>query len=179
MSRIGKMPIQIPDKVEVNCVGKNIKAKGPLGELSVQIPESIDFDYKDNIITFSRHSDEKKVRALHGLSRALTNNIVQGVLNGFAKTLKIEGVGYKVELKGNGLLFSLGYSHQIYFLPPEGVQFEVPSQNTINVKGIDKQQVGSVAAKIRMLRPPEPYKGKGVRYDGEHIVRKEGKKASK
>jgi len=116
---------------------------------------------------------------LHGLSRSLTNNIIEGVQNGFSKTLKIEGVGYKVELKGVGLLLSLGYSHQIYFLPPEGIQFEVQGTNTINVKGIDKQQVGLVASKIRRLRPPEPYKGKGIHYEGEYIIRKEGKKTSK
>ena len=179
MSRIGKKPINIPDKVQVNVSGKNIKAKGPLGELSVEIPKSIDFNIDNKVLTFTRSSDDKKIRALHGLSRALTNNIIEGVLNGFSKTLKIEGVGYKVELKGEGLLLSLGYSHQIYFLPPVGIKFEVQGTNTIVIKGVDKQQVGSVAAKIRGLRPPEPYKGKGIRYDGEYIIRKEGKKTSK
>lgn len=178
MSRIGKMPINIPDKVQVDVDGRVIKAKGPLGELFVDIPESINFNIENKVLTFSRSRDDKKIRALHGLSRALTNNIIQGVLNGYSKTLKIEGVGYKVELKGNGLLLSLGYSHQIYFIPPEGIQFEVQGTTTIIVKGIDKQQVGSVASKIRRLRPPEPYKGKGIHYDGEYIVRKEGKKTS-
>jgi len=179
MSRIGKLPINIPKGVEVKVDGKNLRAKGPKGELSVVIPEPISFNFENNTITFSRASDDKKVRALHGLSRALTNNIIEGVQNGFSKTLKLEGVGYKVELKGKGILLSLGYSHQIYFLPPEGIQFEVQGVNTIIVKGIDKQQVGLVAAKIRRLRPPEPYKGKGIHYDGEYIIRKEGKKTTK
>ncbi|HOV92170.1 MAG TPA: 50S ribosomal protein L6 [Candidatus Kapabacteria bacterium] len=179
MSRIGKLPINIPKSVELKVDGRSIRAKGPKGELAIVIPEPISFNIENNILTFSRASDDKKVRALHGLSRSLTNNIIEGVQNGFSKTLKIEGVGYKVELKGVGLLLSLGYSHQIYFLPPEGIQFEVQGTNTINVKGIDKQQVGLVASKIRRLRPPEPYKGKGIHYEGEYIIRKEGKKTSK
>jgi len=179
VSRIGKKPISIPSKVQVTTVGNLIKAKGPLGELSYEVPESITFAIENNVITFSRQSDEKKVRALHGLSRALTYNAIYGVFEGFSKTLKIEGVGFKVELRGKGLLFSLGYSHPIYFLPPDGVTFETPNANTVIVKGANKEIVGLVAAKIRKLRPPEPYKGKGIRYEGEYVRRKEGKKASK
>lgn len=179
MSRVGKKPITIPGKVQVTTEGKLIKAKGPLGELKFEVPEAIDFSIENGIITFSRNSDEKHIRALHGLSRALTYNAIYGVFEGFAKTLKIEGVGFKVELKGKGLLFSLGFSHQIYFLPPDGVVFESPNPNTVIVKGANKETVGLVAAKIRKMRPPEPYKGKGVRYENEYVRRKEGKKASK
>lgn len=179
MSRVGKKPITIPGKVQVTTEGRLIKAKGPLGELSFEVPEAISFDIDGGVITFSRGSDEKHVRALHGLSRALTYNAVYGVFEGFSKTLKIEGVGFKVELKGKGLLFSLGFSHPIYFLPPDGVTFESPNPNTVIVKGANKEIVGLVAAKIRKMRPPEPYKGKGVRYENEYVRRKEGKKASK
>lgn len=179
MSRVGKKPITIPSKVQVTTVGNLIKAKGPLGELSFEVPESISFVLENNTIVFSRQSEDKKIKALHGLSRALTYNAIYGVFEGFSKTLKIEGVGYKVELKGTGLLFSLGYSHPIYFLPPDGITFEAPNANTVIVKGSNKEIVGLVAAKIRKLRPPEPYKGKGVRYENEYVHRKEGKKASK
>lgn len=179
MSRVGKKPITIPDKVQVSFDGRKLKAKGPLGELTFDIPEPIEFNLENNVLTFSRPNDEKKVRALHGLSRALSYNTIYGVKEGFSKTLKIEGIGYKVELKGKGLLFSLGYSHPIYFLPPDGITFEAPNPNTVVVKGANKEIVGLVAAKIKKLRPPEPYKGKGVRYEGEYIRRKEGKKASK
>lgn len=179
MSRVGKKPITIPEKVQVSIVGRTLKAKGPLGELSFDIPEPIEFSLENNVLTFSRPNDDKKTRALHGLSRALSYNTIFGVKEGFSKTLKIEGVGYKVEMKGKGLLFSLGYSHTIYFLPPEGITFEAPNPNTVIVKGVNKEVVGLVAAKIRKLRPPEPYKGKGIRYEGEYIRRKEGKKATK
>ena len=179
MSRVGKKPITIPEKVQVSTEGKLIKAKGPLGELSFRVPEEINFAIDSNVITFSRDSDEKHIRALHGLSRALTYNAIFGVLEGFSKTLKIEGVGFKVELKGKGLLFSLGFSHPIYFLPPDGITFESPNPNTVVVKGANKEVVGLVASKIRKMRPPEPYKGKGVRYEGEYVRRKEGKKAAK
>lgn len=179
MSRVGKKPITIPDKVQVTIDGRTLKAKGPLGELKFEIPEPIEYKLENGVLTFSRPNDDKKVRALHGLSRALSYNTIYGVKEGFSKTLKIEGVGYKVEPKGKGLLFSLGYSHTIYFLPPDGITLEAPNPNTVIVKGADKEIVGLVAAKIRRLRPPEPYKGKGIRYEGEYIRRKEGKKATK
>jgi large subunit ribosomal protein L6 len=179
VSRVGKKPITIPGKVQVTTEGRLIKAKGPLGELSFEVPEVIKFEIEDGVITFSRESDLKHIRALHGLSRALTYNAIYGVLDGFSKTLKIEGVGFKVEQKGKGLLFSLGFSHLIYFLPPEGIEFESANPNTVVVKGANKEIVGLVAAKIRKMRPPEPYKGKGVRYENEYVRRKEGKKASK
>lgn len=179
MSRVGRKPINIPDKVKVVIDGRTIKATGPLGEMSFSVPEPIEFVIENNVISFSRPNDDKKVRALHGLSRALTYNTIYGVKDGFSKTLKIEGIGYKVELKGKGLLFSLGYSHPIYFLPPNGITFEAPNANTVVVKGANKEIVGLIAMKIKKLRPPEPYKGKGIRYEGEYIRRKEGKKASK
>jgi large subunit ribosomal protein L6 len=179
MSRVGKKPINIPDIVKVSIEGRTIKASGPLGEMSFDVPEPIAFVIENNVISFSRPNDEKKVRALHGLSRALTYNTIYGVKDGFSKTLKIEGIGYKVELKGKGLYFSLGYSHPIYFIPPSGITFEAPNANTVIVKGANKEIVGLVAMKIKKLRPPEPYKGKGIRYEGEYIRRKEGKKASK
>ncbi len=179
MSRIGKLPVVVPDKVQVKIDGRILTAKGPLGELQHRIPEDIDYTFENNTITFSRNSDEKNVRALHGLCRALASNTVEGVSKGFEKTLKIEGVGYKAEVKGKYLLLTMGYSHPIMFIPPEGISFEIPGVNTIRIKGIDKQLVGQIAAKVRKVRPPEPYKGKGIRYEGEYIRRKAGKTASK
>lgn len=179
MSRVGKKPITIPDKVNVTVDGNTIKAKGPKGELAFSVPEGIEFKIENKTLTFSRTNDEKKVRALHGLSRALTNNIIEGVLNGFTKTLQIEGVGYKAEMKGNNLMLSLGFSHPLLVIPPAGVKISSPNPNTILLDGIDKQLVGEVAAKIRKLRPPEPYKGKGIRYSDEYVRRKAGKTTSK
>lgn len=179
MSRIGNKPITVPEKVKIDFDGSTIKAKGPLGELSLNLPKEIQYKYENNTITFSRPNDLKHIRALHGLARALTANIIEGVSNGFSKTLKIEGVGYKVELRGKKLLFSLGYSHPILFIVPDEIDVSIPSVNTINLKSIDKQLLGEVASRIRKLRKPEPYKGKGVRYEGEYIRRKEGKKTTK
>jgi large subunit ribosomal protein L6 len=179
VSRIGKKPIQIPEKVQVTFVDNVIKAKGPLGELSYKLHDEIAFIMESNVINFSRTSDLKHVRALHGLSRALTSNMIEGVSKGFEKALTIEGVGYKAELKGQKLLLSLGFSHQIMFIPPDDIAFELINANNIKIKGIDKQLVGLIAAKIRELRKPEPYKGKGVRYQGEYIRRKAGKTSAK
>lgn len=179
MSRVGKKPITVPDKVNVTINGQVIKAKGPKGELQFSVPEGIEFKFENKTLTFSRNSDDKKIRALHGLARALTNNLIEGVLNGFSKTLLIEGVGYKAEMKGNNLMLSLGYSHPLLVIPPEGVKISSPNPNTILIDGIDKQLIGEVAAKIRKLRPPEPYKGKGIRYSDEYIRRKAGKTTSK
>lgn len=179
VSRVGKKSITIPDKVNLTVDGKTIKAKGPKGELAFTVPDGIEFNIENKTLTFSRISDDKKIRALHGLSRALTNNIIEGVLNGFTKTLQIEGVGYKAEMKGNNLMLSLGFSHPLLVIPPAGVKISSPNPNTILLDGIDKQLVGEVAAKIRKLRPPEPYKGKGIRYSNEYIRRKAGKTTSK
>ncbi len=179
MSRIGLKPLQIPDKVQVNIKDKHIAVKGPKGALEHQIPESIEYTLDNNVLSFSRTDNEKHVRALHGLTRALTANMIQGVTTGFSKTLKIEGVGYKAEMRGVNLMLSLGYSHQIMVVPPQGIEIQVPQPTTIIVSGIDKQLVGEVSARVRKLRPPEPYKGKGIRYEGEYVRRKAGKTTSK
>lgn len=179
MSRIGKKPITVPDKVKVSYNEGIVVAAGPLGKLQYKIPESISLNMENNTITFSRVSDDRHVRALHGLSRALTANIIEGVSKGFERNLIIEGVGYKAELRGGKLFMSLGFSHPILIIPPADITFEVPTATTIKIKGIDKQLVGLIAAKIRQIRPPEPYKGKGVRYQGEYIRRKAGKTSAK
>ncbi len=179
MSRIGKKPIQIPKNVQVSFDGNLLKAKGPKGELKLEIPKEIEFKLENNEITFSRPNDMKQVRALHGLIRSLAFNAIEGVTNGFKKVLQIEGVGYKVEMKGNNLLLALGYSHPILIIPPSDIEIKSPAPNQIHIHGIDKQRVGQLAARIRELRPPEPYKGKGIRYEGEYIRRKAGKSSSK
>lgn len=178
MSRIGKKPIEVPENVQVKCEDGLISVKGPLGELSEILPEKIEFNMEGNVITFSRENEMKPVKSLHGLVRSLTANMVEGVSKGFEKTLKIEGVGFKAELKGDRLLLSLGFSHPILVIAPDGVSFEVPNANTVKIKGASKQIVGQIAAKIRKQRPPEPYKGKGVRYEGEYVRRKAGKTAA-
>lgn len=178
VSRIGLSPIEIPDKVDVKIEDKLIKVKGPLGELAHRIPDSIEHKLEGKELTFSRVNNHPKVKSLHGLTRALVGNMVEGVSKGFEKKLVIEGVGFKVELKGDRLFLSLGFSHPILFIPPEGIKFEVESQTAFKIKGYDKQLVGQIAAKIRKMRPPEPYKGKGIRYDGEYIRRKAGKTAA-
>ncbi|MGB9772064.1 MAG: 50S ribosomal protein L6 [Candidatus Kapaibacteriota bacterium] len=179
MSRIGKKPIQIPDKVKVEFTDGKIIVRGPKGELSFSIPDGITFKLEGNVLTFERTTDDKKTRALHGLTRAYVNNMIIGVTQGFEKTLLISGIGYKAEMKNKGLLLSLGYSHPIFFIPPDGVTLESPNPTTILVKGIDKQAVGEVAAKIKKLRPVEPYKGKGIFYQGQFIRRKAGKSGTK
>jgi len=179
VSRIGLKPLQIPDKVQVVIKGNHISVKGPKGELSHNIPEPIEYKLENNVLSFSRPNDDKKVRALHGLTRALTANLVTGVSTGFTKALKIEGVGFKAEMKGKYLFLSLGYSHPILVVPPQGIEIQTPTATSIVVSGMDKQLVGEVSARVRKLRPPEPYKGKGVRYEGEYVRRKAGKTNSK
>jgi large subunit ribosomal protein L6 len=178
VSRIGKKPINIKD-VEVKLNGKNIKVKGKLGELSRDIHPNIIVKVEGNELNVTRPNDQKVNRALHGLTRALIQNMVTGVTEGFTKTLDIVGVGYRAELKGAGLFITIGYSHPIYFIPPKEIKLEVPAPTQIKISGIDKELVGLIAAKIRSFRKPEPYKGKGIKYSDEIIVRKAGKTAAK
>lgn len=178
MSRIGKKPIPIKD-VTVTKSNGSIKVKGKLGELNMKVHPNITVDINQDEIVVTRPNDSKENRSLHGLTRALINNMVQGVTEGYTKSLDIIGVGYRAEAKGNAVLFNLGYSHPIYFMPPEGVKVEVPTPTQIKVSGYDKELVGLVAAKIRSFKKPEPYKGKGVRYSNETIIRKAGKTAGK
>jgi len=176
MSRIGKAPITLPDKVEVSISGQHVSAKGPKGELSIELPEGIAMTQDDGVLTLTRENDERSQRALHGLNRSLVQNMVIGVSEGFVKNLEIVGVGYRAAAKGNNALdMALGFSHPVTVTAPDGITFEVPEPTKISVIGIDKQMVGQVAAEIRDLRKPEPYKGKGVRYAGERVVRKAGK----
>lgn len=175
MSRIGKKPVTLPAGVEVKVDGNVITVKGPKGELSQEIGEQITAVVDGSELKFDRPSDTKEDKAQHGLARALVNNMVTGVTNGFEKKLKILGVGYRAEKKGSNLVLSLGYSHPIEMADPEGIETEVPDPNTIVVKGIDKALVGNYAAVIRAWRKPEPYKGKGIRYENEHVRSKEGK----
>ena len=179
MSRVGKKPIEIPKGVTVSQKDNLVNIKGPKGELQQQIHANISIEVKDNEVLVSRPDDTKENKSLHGLTRALIQNMVTGVDATYKKTLDIVGVGYRAELKGKNLLLNLGYSHPIYFIPPEGVKIETPTQTQIIVTGIDKQIVGQVAAKIRSFREPEPYKGKGIKYSDEHIRRKAGKTATK
>ena len=177
MSRIGKKPVQIPAGVEVTVNGKNVAIKGSKGELSYEFHDEINVAVEDNEIVVTRDNDERTARAMHGLTRALIQNMVIGVSEGYSKGLELSGVGYRVQQKGKKLEFSLGFSHPVFVDQPEGIDFEVPDNTHIVVKGISKQQVGQVAAEIRRKRPPEPYKGKGIHYVGEHIRRKLGKAA--
>jgi large subunit ribosomal protein L6 len=178
VSRVGRKPIPIKKGVTINLKDRLISVKGPKGELSAQIHGNIAVEIKDNEILFTRKNDEKENRALHGLWRALVQNMIIGVTEGYSKKLEIVGVGYRAEMKGKKLQLLLGYSHPIIFGPPEGVKIEAPTQTNIVISGIDKQLVGLVASKIRSFRPPEPYKGKGVKYEGEYIRRKAGKAAA-
>jgi large subunit ribosomal protein L6 len=176
MSRIGRKPVALPAGVEITVSDANVvTVKGPKGELTQQIDPRITVKVEDNQILITRPSDVRQDRAQHGLSRTLINNMVEGVTKGFEKKLKIVGVGYRAEKKGSDLVLSLGYSHPIEMKDPEGIETEVPSATEIIVKGIDKAAIGNYAANIRAWRKPEPYKGKGIRYEGERIVRKEGK----
>ncbi|WP_298327257.1 50S ribosomal protein L6 [Haloactinopolyspora sp.] len=176
MSRIGKLPIPVPAGVDVAVDGSDVTVKGPKGTLSRTLPEMIELHRSDDgAIEVRRPDDEQESRAMHGLSRTLVSNMVTGVTEGYEKKLEIVGVGYRVTAKGKDLEFALGFSHPILFEAPEGITFAVESPTKFAVQGIDKQQVGHVSAKIRGLRPPEPYKGKGVRYEGERVRRKVGK----
>ncbi|HEY2550962.1 MAG TPA: 50S ribosomal protein L6 [Streptosporangiaceae bacterium] len=175
MSRIGRMPVAIPSGVDITISGREVSVKGPKGSLSMQVAAPIEVSKADATITVTRPSDEGEVRALHGLSRSLIANMVTGVTQGYSKTLEIVGVGYRVQARGRDLEFSLGFSHPVPVAAPEGISFRVETPTRFVVEGIDKQQVGEVAANIRKLRKPDPYKGKGVRYQGEQIRRKVGK----
>ena len=178
MSRIGKNPVAIPDGVTVKQDGQIIIIKGPNGELRQELNSSISIEVKDNQVIVSRPDDTKQNKSLHGLTRALIQNMVTGVHSSYKKTLDIVGVGYRAELKGKNLFLNIGYSHPIYFAPPDEITFEVPIPTQIIVSGVSKQLVGQVAAKIRAIRKPEPYKGKGIKYSDEHIQRKAGKTAA-
>lgn len=179
MSRIGKKPINIPKGVTVTLNGQNIKVKGPKGELETQFHPNMSIEVKDDVLTVTRPNDQKENKALHGLTRALIQNMIVGVTDTYQKTLDIVGVGYRAELKGSNLLLNIGFSHPIYFMPPDGVTLQAPTQTQVVISGIDKQLVGMVAAKIRSIRKPEPYKGKGIKYSDEQIQRKAGKTAGK
>ncbi len=175
MSRIGKLPIEIPGGVEIKTDNGLVTVKGPKGTLSRQVSTEMKLEQQGNTLLVTRPSDERKHRALHGLTRTLINNMVVGVTTGFTRNLIIEGVGFRAEMKGKALVLNLGYSHPIYFYPPDEVEIKVPQPTRIEISGINKELVGQVAAKIRSFRKPEPYKGKGVRYEDEVVRRKAGK----
>ena len=176
MSRIGRMPVEVPQGVDVEIKGSHIRVKGPKGELEHTFPAAMNISMEDGQIAVKRPTDESTHRAQHGMTRALINNMVVGVSQGFEKVLEVNGVGYRAELNGKNLVLNVGYSHPIEFEPPADVEFAVENRSkTIIVSGIDKQVVGELAAQIRKTRPPEPYKGKGIRYDGEIVRRKAGK----
>jgi len=177
MSRIGKLPIEVPKGVEVRQADRTITVTGPKGELSLDVHPDMKVVLEDAEIRVERPTDAKPHRALHGLTRALVANMVTGVTQGFSRTLEIVGVGYRAEQKGGGITLNLGYSHPIEYNPVAGVKIDCPNPTTVVVTGADKQRVGQTAAEIRGFRPPEPYKGKGIRYQGEHIRRKAGKTA--
>lgn len=177
MSRIGKQPILVPEGVQVDISPGLVKVKGPKGELSQSVSTEMSVSQAEGQVTVVRPTDRGEHRALHGLTRTLIANMVEGVTNGYEKRLEIQGVGYRAALKGNALELALGFSHPVSVPAPEGVEFEVPQPTEIVVRGIDKQLVGEIAANIRKKRPPEPYKGKGIRYKGEHVRRKVGKRA--
>lgn len=178
MSRVGRKPISVPQGVKVQKAGQSITVAGPKGELQASVHPDITVEVKDNIVTVTRSTDQKQHRALHGLWRANIQNMVKGVTGGYSRKLELVGVGYRAEMKGKKLQLLLGFSHPILFAPPNGIKVEAPTQTNITISGIDKQLVGQVAAKIRSFRPPEPYKGKGVKYEGEYIRRKAGKAAA-
>jgi large subunit ribosomal protein L6 len=177
MSRIGRQPIPIPDGVNVAVDPGRVTVNGPLGELTQNVPARMQIDKEDGQLVVKRPTERGDDRALHGLTRSLVANMVEGVTNGFEKRLEIQGVGYRASLRGTALELNVGYSHPVVIDAPAGITFEVPAQTEIIVKGIDKQQVGEIAAEVRDVRPPEPYKGKGIRYSGEYVRRKVGKRA--
>ncbi len=179
MSRIGKMPIPIPGGVTATVEGQTIRVKGPKGELSRTYRPEIDVSVRDGQIIVERRSDAKRERAFHGLTRALIANMVTGVSAGYQRNLEIVGVGYKAEKKGSKLVLTVGYSHTVEYEEPAGITLTAPTPTTISVAGADKERVGQVAAELRAVRPPEPYKGKGIRYQGEHVRRKAGKTGAK
>lgn len=175
MSRIGKAPVEVPGGVQVDISGRSIKVSGPKGELEVPIGRGVEVKQEDGSIVLERASESPEHKSMHGLTRSLLQNAVTGVTDGFVKTLQIAGVGYRAALQGQDINLQVGYSHPVSVSPREGIDFEVPAPTTIIVRGIDKQRVGQTAAEIRKVRPPEPYKGKGIRYEDEQIRRKVGK----
>ena len=175
MSRIGNKPITVPENVEVKIDGHHIEVKGPKGTLTRDLHKNMTIVHEGNTIKVERSNDQKENRSLHGLTRTLISNMIEGVVNEYKRELEINGVGYRAQKKGNKLVMNLGYSHPVEIDPPEGITFDVPAPNQIIVRGIDKEVVGQTAAYIRSLRSPEPYKGKGIRYVGEYVRRKEGK----
>jgi large subunit ribosomal protein L6 len=177
MSRIGNRPIEIPEGVNIDVADGLVTVKGPRGELRQPVSPAMRIERSDGTLTVERPSERGEHRALHGLTRTLIANMVEGVTNGFEKRLEIQGVGYRARLQGKQLEMALGYSHPVSITPPEGIEFEVPQPTEVIVRGIDKQLVGEIAARVRKQRPPEPYKGKGVRYAGEYVRRKVGKRA--
>jgi len=177
MSRIGRKPIDVPSGVDIAVKPESVTVKGPKGELSERIHRDMTVSVDDGIVTVSRPTDRGEHRALHGLTRSLVANMVEGVTTGYVKTLEIQGVGYRAVMKGKDLELALGYSHPVSIAAPDGIEFEVPQPTRVVVKGISKQAVGETAAIIRKQRPPEPYKGKGIRYEGEFVARKVGKRA--
>ena len=177
MSRIGKRPIELPAGVNVTIDPGRVMVSGPLGELQQQVPVRMTIDREDGQLVVTRPTERGDDRALHGLTRTLVANMVEGVTKGFEKKLQIQGVGYRAALRGTSLELNVGYSHPVVIEAPKGITFDVPTPTEVTVKGIDKQQVGEIAAQVRKVRPPEPYKGKGIRYEGEYVRRKVGKRA--
>ncbi|MDQ3371679.1 MAG: 50S ribosomal protein L6 [Actinomycetota bacterium] len=177
MSRIGRKPIPVPDGVSVSIEPGVVRVAGPRGDLSEVVPRDITIAQEDGQLVVTRPTDRGEHRALHGLTRSLVANMVEGVTSGFTRSLEIQGVGYRAQLRGSDLELALGYSHPVSVKAPQGIEFEVPQPTRIVVKGNSKQAVGQIAANIREQRPPEPYKGKGIRYEGEHVARKVGKRA--
>jgi large subunit ribosomal protein L6 len=177
MSRIGKRPIEVPSSVNIALSPGRVQVNGPLGELTQQVPARIKIEQRDGELVVSRPTERGEDRALHGLTRTLVANMVEGVTKGFEKRLEIQGVGYRAALRGTSLELNVGFSHPVVVEPRAGITFEVPAPTQIVVKGVDKQQVGQTAAEVRAVRPPEPYKGKGIRYEGEYVRRKVGKRA--
>jgi large subunit ribosomal protein L6 len=177
MSRIGNAPIQVPDGVTVTIEPARVAVAGPLGTLQQQVPGRMKIEQADGVVTVKRPTERGEDRALHGLTRTLVANMVEGVTQGFEKRLEIQGVGYRAAMSGSNLELQVGYSHPVSIKPRTGIEFEVPVPTQVIVRGIDKQAVGQTAAEIRKVRPPEPYKGKGIRYEGEHVRRKVGKRA--
>jgi large subunit ribosomal protein L6 len=179
MSRIGRKPIEIPNGVDITVDNTKVTVKGPKGTLSRELHKDMAINIEGNVLTVTRPSDNKMHRSLHGTTRSVLFNMINGVTEGYTKTLELVGVGYRANLTGKKLVLNVGYSHPVEIVPEEGIEFEVPSNTKVIVKGIDKERVGEVAANIRSVRLPEPYKGKGIRYEGERILRKEGKAGKK
>jgi large subunit ribosomal protein L6 len=177
MSRIGNQPIELPKSVEVTLEGSHVRVKGPMGQLERDVSPEMQLQLEDGTLTVARPSDKPEHRAMHGLTRALIANMAIGVSEGFTKTLEIQGVGYRAAKQGNNLSLQVGFSRPVDVSPPQGIEFEVENPTTVHIRGIDKELVGQVAADVRKVRPPEPYKGKGIRYRGEYVRRKAGKGA--